>query len=446
MPHAGGRLAGGNGVGLSDTIGRDLLRSVLGDGGDDGVGQGSESSRRNWKYRRRGSGSRPYDFEPPQVRIHDHAQRPGVADWRDPTDAEAGQLMGFARSRPANLRLGRHRCQTAQIHTVRSGDQADDWLESAVLARRHEYHGLDDLAEVRANRRSSLMCRVGRLIEESNPELDALASGCLQHPFDGGLKRELGHGPSLAWATLRSAARRPPHAARLTVEDEPATSERYDRPMQAILFDWDGTLVDSLGTLYDANAAVMQAFGVPFDPDLYRTHYAPDWRLMYRRLGIAAERLDEANELWLASYDRGAGAIMFAGVKPALRRLKRAGHRLGLVTAGDRDIVLPQLERFGLANLLEVRVFGDDLPVHKPDPAPLSRALADVGLAASPAQAAYVGDAPDDMRMARTVGTHAVGIASSLGDPAALRAAGALEVAASVPEWVAGYLADSSAA
>jgi len=216
--------------------------------------------------------------------------------------------------------------------------------------------------------------------------------------------------------------------------------------MQAILFDWDGTLVDSLGTLYDANAAVMQAFGVPFDPDLYRTHYAPDWRLMYRRLGIAAERLDEANELWLASYDRGAGAIMFAGVKPALRRLKRAGHRLGLVTAGDRDIVLPQLERFGLADLLEVRVFGDDLPVHKPDPAPLSRALADVGLAASPAQAAYVGDAPDDMRMARTVGTHAVGIASSLGDPAALRAAGALEVAASVPEWVAGYLADSSAA
>ena len=138
--------------------------------------------------------------------------------------------------------------------------------------------------------------------------------------------------------------------------------------MQAILFDWDGTLVDSLGTLYDANAAVMQAFGVPFDPDLYRTHYAPDWRLMYRRLGIAAERLDEANELWLASYDRGAGAIMFAGVKPALRRLKRAGHRLGLVTAGDRDIVLPQLERFGLANLLEVRVFGDDLPVHKPTP------------------------------------------------------------------------------
>ena len=56
MPHAGGRLAGGNGVGLSDTVGRDLLRSVLGDGGNDGVGQGSESSRRNWKYRRRGSG------------------------------------------------------------------------------------------------------------------------------------------------------------------------------------------------------------------------------------------------------------------------------------------------------------------------------------------------------------------------------------------------------
>jgi HAD superfamily hydrolase (TIGR01509 family) len=216
--------------------------------------------------------------------------------------------------------------------------------------------------------------------------------------------------------------------------------------MKAILFDWDGTLVDTLGSLYEANAAVMRAFDVPFDPDLYRRHYAPDWREMYRRLGIAAERLDEANDMWMAAYDRGAGAILFPGVEHALRRLRDAGCGLGLVTAGDRAVVTPQIERLGLGGLLTVRVFGDDLPVHKPDPAPLRKALLELGLLDEPADATYVGDVPDDMRMARAVGTHAVGIASTLGEPGALRAAGALDVARSVPDWVDGLLADSTAA
>jgi len=216
--------------------------------------------------------------------------------------------------------------------------------------------------------------------------------------------------------------------------------------VKAILFDWDGTLVDSLDSLYEANALVMRAFGVPFDPDLYRRLYTADWREMYRRLGIVAERLDEANELWMAAFDRGAGAILFAGVERALRRLTGAGYRLGLITAGDRAIVNPQIQRLGLNELLTVRVFGDDLPVHKPDPAPLRRALGELGLLDDPAEVAYVGDAPDDMRMARTVGARAVGIASTLGDPAMLRAAGAAEVASTVSEWVGRLLADSTAA
>jgi HAD superfamily hydrolase (TIGR01549 family) len=216
--------------------------------------------------------------------------------------------------------------------------------------------------------------------------------------------------------------------------------------MKAILFDWDGTLVDTLDSLYEANAAVMRAFGVAFDAELYRRHYTPNWREMYRRLGIEAERLDEANELWMTAYDQGAGAILFPGVDRALRRLAQGGYALGLVTAGDRAVVDAQIERLGLGDLLTVRVFGDDLPVHKPDPRPLRHALDQLGLLERPAEATYVGDAPDDMRMARTVGAAGVGIASSLGEPDALRAAGAVEVASSVPAWVDGLLADRTAA
>ena len=206
--------------------------------------------------------------------------------------------------------------------------------------------------------------------------------------------------------------------------------------MRAILFDWDGTLVDSLGAFQHANATVMASFGLPWDEAIYRKHYAPDWRQMYLQLGVPANRLDEANELWHTTFAGADDVVAFAGVPEALVRLHAHGCGLGIVTAGDRFIVEPQLERTGLGVLLPVRVFGDDLPVHKPDPAPLRRALELLGLDAHPHDVAYVGDAPTDMRMARAVGVRGVGIASVVGDPDELRAAGADEVATTVAGWV----------
>jgi pyrophosphatase PpaX len=210
--------------------------------------------------------------------------------------------------------------------------------------------------------------------------------------------------------------------------------------MRAVLFDWDGTLVDSLGAFQHANAAVMAAFGLPWDEAIYRQHYVPDWRLMYLKLGVPAERLDEANELWHTTFAQADDVIAFDGVEGALAGLGATGCRLGIVTAGDRVIVEPQLEATGLGGLLSVRVYGDDLPVHKPDPAPLRRALELLGLEAHPEEVAYVGDAPTDMRMACAVGVRAVGIASVVGDPDELREAGADEVAPTVAAWVAGIV------
>jgi pyrophosphatase PpaX len=217
--------------------------------------------------------------------------------------------------------------------------------------------------------------------------------------------------------------------------------------MEAILFDWDGTLVDSLGAFHVANSAVMAAFGLPFDVVAYRQHYVPDWREMYRRLGIPGDRLDEANELWEATFGAdGDSVVAFPGTLEALTRLRASGAVLGIVTAGHREVVEPQLERTGLAGVLPVRVFGDDLPVHKPDPEPLRRALRIAGRRHRPETSAYVGDAPTDMQMAVAVGARAIGIESALGEPDELRAAGANEVAPSVAAWVERRLAGVGAA
>jgi HAD superfamily hydrolase (TIGR01509 family) len=211
--------------------------------------------------------------------------------------------------------------------------------------------------------------------------------------------------------------------------------------MEAVLFDWDGTLVDSLEGFYQANAVVMAELGIPFDRDRYRVVYTPDWRVFYRRLGVPEPLLESANGRWNEVFRADAAPI--AGAREALLALATEGHRLGIVTASSHRLLDPQVERFGLGRLLEVRICGDDLPVHKPDPAPLRLALERLGLAERPGSVAYVGDAPDDMRMARAVGSRAIGVRSMLGDGDELRAAGADEVHDSVAGWVAALLGRS---
>lgn len=211
--------------------------------------------------------------------------------------------------------------------------------------------------------------------------------------------------------------------------------------MVAILFDWDGTLADSLGTFFQANRRLLASYGRPFDAERYRRNYSPDWRRLYRRLGIPAHRLAEANAVWERHFDPAA-ARLFPGVRDALEALAGAGARLGVVTATRRAIVEPQLERFGLTALLDVLVTADDTPTTKPDPAPLRLAIERLGLdgEATDHDIWYVGDAPDDMRMARRLGIPAVGIPSLLSRPASLRAAGAVEIWPSVPRWAASFL------
>ena len=91
--------------------------------------------------------------------------------------------------------------------------------------------------------------------------------------------------------------------------------------MNAILFDWDGTLADTLGAIYRANVEVMTALGLPFDPVIYRRHFAPDWRVMYARLGVPADRLEEANERWWAALDE-SDTVLFPGRARDARRAR----------------------------------------------------------------------------------------------------------------------------
>jgi HAD superfamily hydrolase (TIGR01549 family) len=210
--------------------------------------------------------------------------------------------------------------------------------------------------------------------------------------------------------------------------------------MEAIVFDWDGTLIDSLPGIFEANLQVLAEHGLPFDDERYRAAYVPDWRLMYQRLGVPDDRLDAAGERWLELYRQTDAALLLPGAAESLRRLAEAGFVLGLVTAGHRDVVEAQLERFGISGLLPIRVFGNDDVASKPHPDPLLRALGQLKRAERAHAARYVGDVPDDMRMARAVGALGIGIESSIGTRQELLEAGATAVYGSVAGFVGDLL------
>jgi phosphoglycolate phosphatase-like HAD superfamily hydrolase len=106
------------------------------------------------------------------------------------------------------------------------------------------------------------------------------------------------------------------------------------------------------------------------------------------------------------------------------------------VTAGDQVVVEAQMERLGVAGLLPIRVYGSDDIAAKPHPDPLLRALGQLDRADRAHRARYVGDVPDDMRMARAVGALGIGIESAIGSRDVLLEAGATAVYPRVATFV----------
>jgi pyrophosphatase PpaX len=176
--------------------------------------------------------------------------------------------------------------------------------------------------------------------------------------------------------------------------------------LHAVLFDWDGTLLDSYHADSQAFLAMFRALGVNWGlPELER-HYSPDWYAVYRAAGIPAERWDEANRVWREFYAKHPSKLM-APTRKVLAQLNKR-HRLGLVSSGDRDRVSRQLREFRLTRIFRTRVLGGDTVEKKPHPAPLLKALKE--MKADARDCVYVGDTPEDVEMARAARVRAIAV------------------------------------
>lgn len=202
------------------------------------------------------------------------------------------------------------------------------------------------------------------------------------------------------------------------------------RRPRAVLFDWDGTLVDTAEASYRCYVRLFDSYGMAFTREDYARTYSPNWYQTFRSLGIDEEHWPECDRRWL-SYFAEERIAPLPDALPTVASLAADGIACGIVTSGSRDRVLRELDEHGFAPYIAESVFGCDVVAKKPDPEALLLCLS--RLSVTPADAVYVGDSPEDVQMARAAGVFSIAIPGTYPNRDALMAAGA--------DWVCESLA-----
>jgi len=170
--------------------------------------------------------------------------------------------------------------------------------------------------------------------------------------------------------------------------------------LRAVIFDLDGTLLDSFTGHFAAYQATFTHFGLPCGLEDLLQVYSPDWLAVYRAVGLPEQHWAEADAIWLAEASRHKPQL-FPGALELLETLERR-FALGLVTSGSSERVRGDLVRNYLDERFQVVITGGDVCTPKPHPEGLHSALDQ--LKVTPTQAVFVGDAAADAHMAQAAG------------------------------------------
>lgn len=189
--------------------------------------------------------------------------------------------------------------------------------------------------------------------------------------------------------------------------------------LRAVLFDWDGTLVDTAEASYRCYVRMFGELGIPFDRETYARTYSPNWYRTFEALGVPAEKWPHADERWLAHFACEEIALI-DGAREVLDALDARGLHAGIVTSGGRDRVTRELIAHGI-NVREA-VFGSDVENKKPHPEALFLCMERIGV--DPHETVFVGDSPEDIAMAKAAGVPSIAVPGGYPNLDALRAAG----------------------
>jgi N-acetyl-D-muramate 6-phosphate phosphatase len=217
--------------------------------------------------------------------------------------------------------------------------------------------------------------------------------------------------------------------------------------LRAVLFDLDGTLLDTAPDLIRVlNQVRVEQGREPLPWELARTQVSHGSSGLIR-LGfpdLAGEPLEKLRLRLLDLYatQLAVGTRLFDGCQAVLDALAARGMSWGIVTNKPGFLTTPLLAALGLDRVAGCVVSGDTLPERKPHPAPLLLAASQLSL--QPGQCLYVGDAERDVQAAHAAGMPVLvaryGYLGPEDDPAGWRPDAHIESPLGIIDWLDGRL------
>jgi phosphoglycolate phosphatase len=212
---------------------------------------------------------------------------------------------------------------------------------------------------------------------------------------------------------------------------------------RVLIFDWDGTLIDSISSIVDCTLATVREIGLG-EPAAngIRDGIGLGLRESIERLAPGGGEEDFQQIIsvyrrhWLATY--GGRAELVPGARAALEGLAADGYLLAVATARSRSGLERDTERLGVTDLFCTTRTISEAP-SKPHP----KMILDIveALDAHPEQALMIGDTAHDLEMAHNAGVAAVGVCSGSQPRGRLEGAtphGCLDSVAELPAWLDG--------
>ncbi|HSW56195.1 MAG TPA: HAD family hydrolase [Ignavibacteriaceae bacterium] len=178
--------------------------------------------------------------------------------------------------------------------------------------------------------------------------------------------------------------------------------------INTLLFDLDGTLLDSFPVHLEIFKTTFAQFGIHLSEEEFLKTYSPNWYETYKAFGLRKEDWETADSFWLKEAEK-ITARLFPGVKEILLKLDKY-FTLGLVTSGSKSRVERDMKATSINIFFKTIVTGDDIQTPKPSPEGLEIALRN--LDKQPDEAIYIGDSSADYEMAKAAGVYFIGVTS----------------------------------
>lgn len=191
------------------------------------------------------------------------------------------------------------------------------------------------------------------------------------------------------------------------------------QPIDLIIFDLDGTLIDSLPDLADATNHMLTTLGRPrIDQDAVRRLVGQGARRLVERAlpGASEDVIAQGLDLFL-DYNHHHIAdrtVLYPGVMETLDALKQRGIRMAIISNKNVALCREVISVLGAEHYFEEILGADSLPFRKPSPEPVLKLLADFELA--PERATLVGDSINDIAAGKGAGVVTVGCTWGYGD------------------------------